>query len=144
MTFKNIITIVGSIFLFISCNKEDIGDKISYEIIYDSYLSYSEESKIPKQFKVFKNENEWNNFILEIERLNPYGAEILKNLNFGFLDNNLIIVIGDYYLTCCSEVTINDIYSNHGKITVNFDESGPGELNAVSQAFLILKVKKDL
>jgi len=135
--------ILGSMFLFINCSKEEIGDRISYEIIHENSLSYSEENKIPKQYKVFKNENEWNIFIPEIERVNPNQAEILKNLNFDFINNNLIIVIGEYYFYCCSEITINGVYNNREKVTVDFDESGPGELTAVSQAYLILKIKKD-
>ncbi|CAM4282642.1 hypothetical protein GIHI108528_13375 [Gillisia hiemivivida] len=143
MTFKNIIMIIGLMFLFINCSKEETRDRISYEIIHENSLSYSEENKIPKQFKVFENENEWNIFIPEIERVNPNQAEILKNLNFDFINNNLIIVIGEYFFYCCSEITIVGVYNNREKVTVDFYESGPGELTAVSQAILILKIKKD-
>ncbi len=143
MTFKNIIMIIGLMFLFINCSKEETRDRISYEIIHENSLSYSEENKIPKQFKVFENENEWNIFIPEIERVNPNQAEILKNLNFDFINNNLIIVIGEYFFYCCSEITIVGVYNNREKVSVDFYESGPGELTAVSQAILILKIKKD-
>ncbi|TXD92671.1 hypothetical protein [Gillisia hiemivivida] len=135
--------IIGLMFLFINCSKEETRDRISYEIIHENSLSYSEENKIPKQFKVFENENEWNIFIPEIERVNPNQAEILKNLNFDFINNNLIIVIGEYFFYCCSEITIVGVYNNREKVTVDFYESGPGELTAVSQAILILKIKKD-
>jgi hypothetical protein len=143
MTFKNIIMIIGLMFLFINCSKEETRDRISYEIIHENSLSYSEENKIPKQFKVFENENEWNIFIPEIERVNPNQAEILKNLNFDFINNNLIIVIGEYFFYCCSEITIVGVYNNREKVTVDFYESGPGELTAVSQAILVLKIKKE-
>ncbi|WP_155827858.1 hypothetical protein [Gillisia sp. JM1] len=135
--------IIGLMFLFINCSKEETRDRISYEIIHENSLSYSEENKIPKQFKVFENENEWNIFIPEIERVNPNQAEILKNLNFDFINNNLIIVIGEYFFYCCSEITIVGVYNNREKVSVDFYESGPGELTAVSQAILILKIKKD-
>jgi len=144
MNYKNLIKIICAIFLFISCSKEENGNRISYEIIQDSFFSYSEEEKILEQFKVFRNENEWNNFILEIDRINSTQTENLKNLVFDFTNNNLIIVIGEFYNYCCSEITINGVYENSKKITVDFDESGPGELTALSQAYLILKIKKDL
>ncbi len=141
---NKLITIICSIFLFISCSKEDNGNQISYEIIQDAFFSYPEDEKIPNRFKVIHNENEWNNFILEIDRINSTQTKNLKNLVFDFTNDDLIIVIGKFYNNCCSKITINGVYKNNDKITVDFNESGPGEATALSQAYLILKIKKDL
>ncbi|TVZ27338.1 hypothetical protein JM83_2374 [Gillisia sp. Hel_I_86] len=139
---KKLMIIICSIFLFLGCSKNEIGNEISFEIIEESTLSYSDENKIPKQFKVFENENEWNGFILEIERVNPMQAENLRNPTFDFSNNNLIIVIGEFYNYCCSKITINRIYKSDGKIIVNFKESGAGPATALSQAYLLLKIPK--
>jgi len=140
---KNLILIICSILLFTGCSKEESTDQIAYEIIDESSLSYDEEDKIPKQFIVFENENDWNDFIPEIERVNPYQAEKLKNLNFDFTSNDLIIVIGKFFNYCCSEIKINKVYKKDGKTMVDFEESGPGMATALSQAYLILEVQKN-
>ncbi|SHJ68228.1 hypothetical protein SAMN04487911_13041 [Arenibacter nanhaiticus] len=142
MPSKNIIAFLCSIFLLISCSKKEIDNQISYEIIDQSTLSYSDENKIPKQFKVFESENEWMDFLPVIERVNPDQAESLRNLKFDFTSNNLIFVIGEFYNYCCSEITIDKVYENDGKIMVDFKESGPGSATALSQAYLILKSQK--
>ncbi|RKS42498.1 hypothetical protein BC962_3287 [Gillisia mitskevichiae] len=140
---KNLIFLVCSILLFIGCSKEETTDQIAYEIIDESTLSYDEENKIPKQFLVIENENDWNDFIPEIERVNPNQAEKLKNLNFDFTSNDLIIVIGEFFNYCCSKIKINKVYKKDGKTMVDFEESGPGMATALSQAYLILEVQKN-
>ena len=59
--------------------KKIVGNEIAYDIILKNSLSYSDDNQIPKQFKVFENDDDWNNFIPEIERVNPTRAEALKN-----------------------------------------------------------------
>lgn len=143
MNFQKLTIIICSIFLLIGCSKDEIRDEISYEIIEENSLSYPEENKIPKNFLVFKSDNEWLNFIPEIERVNPKRAENLRNLNIDFTNYNLIIVIGEFFNYCCSEITINRVYKKGKKIIVDFEESGPGSATELSQAFLILKIRKE-
>lgn len=140
---KNLILIVCLISLFLGCSKEEINDQISYNIIDESSLSYDEEIKIQKQFIAFENENDWNEFIPEIERVNPNQAEKLRNLNFDFINNDLIIVIGEFFNYCCSEIKIDSVYRKDGKTMVDFEESRSGMAAAVSQAYLILAVPKN-
>ncbi|TVZ27909.1 hypothetical protein JM83_2987 [Gillisia sp. Hel_I_86] len=142
MDIKKMTIILCSIFLFNGCSKDENPDGISYEIIKKNSLSYSEDPKIEKQFIVFKTENEWLNFIPQIERVNPNQAESLKNLNFDFTNNDLIIVIGEFYNYCCSEISIKRIYEKDNDIVVDFEESGPRGFTALSQAYLILKIQK--
>ena len=144
MSYSQHIALVCSIFLFIGCSQEENASQISYEIIQEAYFSYSVEEKIPSQFRVFRNEDEWDNFIQEIDRIDATQTENLKNLDFDFTNNNLIIVIGEFYNSCCSEITINAVFENNNTIRVDFSESGPGEATALSQAYLILKTKKNL
>lgn len=143
MNFQKLSIIICSTFLLNACSKDEIGDKISYEIIEENSLSYSEEDKILKNFKEFESENEWMNFLPEIERVNPNQAENLRNINFDFTSNNLIIVIGEFFNYCCSKITINRVYKSGEKIVVDFKESGPGSATALSQAYLILKIQKE-
>ena len=145
MKTKNIIAVVGSIFLFINCSKEEVGNEIAYDIILENSLSYSDDNQIPKQFKVFENDDDWNNFIPEIERVNPTRAEALKNLNFDFSNHNLIFVIGEFHNYCCTKIVINRVYKLDNLINVDFEESGPGNVAgaALSQSYLILKIQKD-
>ncbi len=140
---KNLILLVYSILILIGCSKEETTDQITYEIIEESTLSYDQEDKISKQFIVFENENDWNDFIPEIERVNSNQAEKLKNLNFDFTSNDLIIVIGEFFNYCCSEIKINKVYKKDGKTMIDFEESGPGMATALSQAYLILEVQKN-
>lgn len=91
---------------------------------------------------MFESETEWLSFIPEIERVNPHQAENLRNLNFNFTSNNLVIVIGEFFNYCCSEIKINQVYKKGGKIIVDIEESGPGSATALSQAYLILKISK--
>ncbi|QYA26136.1 hypothetical protein G3I01_11630 [Gramella sp. MT6] len=143
MKIQNMMIILFSIFLLSSCSKDEVREGIPYEIIKDDHLSYSEEEKIQKQFKVFENENQWLDFIPEIERVNPHRAENLKNLNFDFTNNHLIIVIGEFFNYCCSQISINLIYRNGNQIIVDFEESGPRELTALSQAYLLIQIQKE-
>ena len=143
MNIQKLTIILCSIFLFSSCSKEEIKNEISYEIIEENTLSYSEEEKIEKQFIVFESEDEWLDFIPQIERINPYRAEILKNINFDFSNSNLIIVIGEFFNYCCSTISIKSVYKIDERIIVDFEESGPGEATALSQAYLILKIQKE-
>ena len=129
--------------LLTGCTKEDLGNPIAYEVILENHLSYAEQALIPEQYLVFKNETDWNNFIPEIERVNPYRAEHLKGLNFDFNENNLIIIIGKYYNYCCSKISVNGVYKGNDGVLVKYKESGPGELTAVSQAYTLLKISKE-
>ena len=143
MNIQKLTIIICSIFLFSSCSKEEIKNEISYEIIEEYTLSYSEEEKIEKQFIIFESENEWLDFITHIERINPYRAENLKNINFDFSNSSLIIVIGEFFNYCCSTINIKSVYKIDERIIVDFEESGPGEATALSQAYLILKIQKE-
>lgn len=125
------------------CTKEDLGNPIAYEVILENHLSYSEQAIIPEQYLVFKNETDWNNFIPEIELVNPNLDEHFKSLNFDFIENNLVIIIGKYYNTCCSKISVNGVYNGIEDVVVKYKESGPGELNAVSQAYTLLKISKE-
>ena len=143
MNIQKLTIILCSIFLFSSCSKDEIKDEISYEIIQENTLSYSDEEKIERQFIVFESENEWLDFIPQIERVNPYRAENLKNINFDFSNSNLIIVIGEFFNYCCSTINIKSVYKIDERIIVDFEETGPGEATALSQAYLILKTQKE-
>ena len=143
MNIPKLTIIFCSLFLFNSCSKDEIINDISYEVIEEGHLSYYEENTIPKQFKVFENENEWLDFLPQIDRVNPHSAENLRNINIDFTNNNLIIVIGEFFNYCCSEISIKRIYKKNKEIIVDFGESGPGGYTALSQAYLILKIKKE-
>lgn len=129
--------------LLTGCTKEDLGNPIAYEVILENHLSYAEQAIIPEQYLVFKNETDWNNFIPEIEQVNPNQADNLKKLNFDFNENNLLIIIGKYYNTCCSKISVNGVYKGNEDVVVKYKEGGPGELNAVSQAYTLLKISKE-
>ena len=142
MDLKKISFCVFLITLFTGCSQEDLSDPITYEVILEGHLSYSDRAVIPEQYLFFKNENDWNNFLPQIERVNPFTAENLENLNFDFNENNLIIIIGKYYNTCCSMINVNGVYKRNENIVVKYKESGIGELQAVSQAYILLKISK--
>ena len=125
------------------CTKEDLGNPIAYEVILENHLSYAEVEIIPQQYLVFKHESDWNNFIPEIERVNPYQAEHLKSLNFDFYEDDLIIIIGKYYNYCCSKISVNGVYKENEIVVVKYNESRPGMATAVSQALTLLKISKD-
>ncbi len=129
--------------LSISCSKEDWGDPINYEVILENHLSYDSEETIPEQTLVFKNESDLNNFLPVIEQVNPYRADSLKNLDFDFSQNDLILIIGKYYTYCCSKININGVYKENNGVVVKYKESGPGEATAVSQAYTVLKISKE-
>jgi hypothetical protein len=143
MNFLKLPLVICTLILFKSCSKEEIKDEISYEIIDENSLSYSAEEKIQKQFKVFRSETDWLDFLPQIEEVNPNQAEHLKNINFDFSNNDLIIVIGEFFNNCCSQINIRQVYRDNGRIMVDFEETGPGIATALSQAYLILKIKKD-
>ena len=145
MTYKNSLIIICSIFLFIGCSKEENDNIISYEIILESMLSYSDQNQVLKQFKIFESEDEWNNFIPESERVNPRNAENLRNLDYDFSNHNLIIVIGRFHNYCCTKIHINRVYKKEDKVIVDFEESGPGNVAgaALSQSYLLVKIKKE-
>lgn len=143
---KTKIIILCSIFLSLStgCStEEDFGDPINYEVIIESHLSYGNEETIPEQTLAFKNESDWNNFIPVIEQVNPSRAEKLKNLDFNFNENNLILIIGKYYTYCCSEINIHGVYKESDGVVVKYDESGPGAATAISQAYSLLKISRE-
>jgi hypothetical protein len=137
------IYIILMILLWTGCTKEDLGNSIAYEVILENHLSYAEVEIIPKQYLVFKNESDWNNFIPEIERVNPYHAEHLKSLNFDLNKNNLIIIIKKYYNNCCSKISIYGVYKGNEDAVVKYKESGPGMATAISQAYTLLKISKE-
>ena len=111
---ENLFVCLFLLILGSGCTKEEPNNSILYEVILENYLSYSEEEKIPEQYLVFKNETDWNNFIPEIERVNPSQAEHFKVLDFDFDKNNLIIIIGKYYNYCCSRISVHGIYNKNG------------------------------
>ncbi|MCM4161773.1 hypothetical protein FHG64_18080 [Antarcticibacterium flavum] len=129
--------------LSISCSKADLGDPINYELILENHLSYDSEETIPEQTLVFKNESDLNNFLPVIEQVNPYRVDNLKNLDFDFSHNDLILIIGKYYAYCCSKININGVYKENNSVVVKYKESGPGEATAVSQAYTVLKISKE-
>lgn len=141
---KTKIVFLFSIFLSISigCSKEDLGDPINYEVILENHLSYDSEETIPEQTLVFKNESDLNNFLPAIEQVNPYLADNLKNLDFDFSQNDLILIIGKYYTYCCSKININGVYKENKGVVVKYKESGPGGFTAISQAYTVLKISK--
>ena len=143
MNIQKLKIILCSIFLFCSCSKDEIKDEISYEKIEENTLSYSDEDKIEKQFIVFESENEWLDFIPQIERVNPYRAENFRNIDIDFSNYDLIIVIGEFFNYCCSKINIKSVHRIDNKTIVDFEETGPGEATALSQAYLILKIKKE-
>ena len=140
----NIVFLFGILLsLATGCSKEDLGDSINYEVILENHLSYEGEDIIPEQYLIFKNESDWNNFLPTIEQVNPSRADQLKNLDFDFNENNLILIIGKYYNYCCSKININGVYKENEGIVVKYKESGPGEATAISQAYTLLKFSKE-
>ncbi|HCV82865.1 MAG TPA: hypothetical protein DGQ38_17640 [Zunongwangia profunda] len=134
-----------SMSLFMSCSTDDaevVIEKLSYEVLLESQLSYYEEEKIPKQYQVFTSQEDWLAFIPTIERVNPDRAKTLRNISFDFNKNNLIIVIGEFFNSCCSQITINQIFKRNNKIIINFEESEPGMAGALSQTYLVLKTSR--
>lgn len=125
-----------------ACSKEETKTEIPYTILYEGDFSYSEEEKIQKQFRVFDSEKEWLEFLQQIEIFNPDRAEILENQDYDFESDNLVIIIGEFYNYCCSEIYIHGVYRTNGEIYVEFDETGPTVLTALSQAFVLLKIDK--
>ncbi len=143
MTIQKLTIIICSISLLNGCsNDDDAIEEISYEIIEERSLSYSDEAQIEKQYIVFESENEWLNFIPIIESVNPYQAEDLKNMDFNFTSEDLIIVIGEFFNSCCTQITINRVYRKNKNVIVDFEESKPGMLGALSQAYVVLKIPK--
>ena len=128
--------------LFTGCTKEELGDPIPYEIIFEGQTSYAEQAIIPEQYLLIKNETDWDNFIPEIERVDTYLAEDLRNLNFDFIENYLIVIIGKYYNYCCSEINVNGVFKENKNIVVKYSESGPGGFTAISQAYTLLTISK--
>lgn len=142
MNFKKIGIGIMLISLLAGCSKEVNRDALSYELIYEGHLSYPEEDKIPKQTLIFENETEWQNFLPEIERVNPSRAEHLRNMDLNFTQNTLILIIGEFYYYCCSSIIVNEVYKENEVLVVNYRETGPGEATALSQAYLLLKVSQ--
>lgn len=144
MNFKKTGLYVILLVLLAGCSKEDRGDPINYEVIFEGHLSYGEEEIIPEKYLVFNTETDWNNFISEIERVNPSQANNFKDIEFDFDDNNLILIIGKYYTYCCSKIDIEGVYKEEGgKVVVKYKESGPGGFTAISQAYMLLKISKE-
>ena len=141
---KTKIVFFFSIFLSLSigCSKEDLGVPINYEVVLENHLSYDSEEIIPEQTLVFNNEIDLNNFLPVIERVNPYRADKLKNLDFDFSQNNLILIIGKHYTYCCSKININGVYKENKGVVVKYKETGPGVATAISQAYTVLKISK--
>lgn len=125
-----------------ACSKEETKTEIPYTVLYEGDFSYSEEEKIQKQFRVFDSEDEWLEFLQQIEIFNPDRAEILENQDYDFESDNLVIIIGEFYNYCCSEIYIHGVYQTNGEIYVEFYETGPTVLTALSQAFMLLKIDK--
>ncbi|MGY5851860.1 hypothetical protein [Salegentibacter sp. F14] len=134
-----------SIFLSLSigCSKEDLGDPINYEVILENHLSYVSEETIPEQTLVFNYESDLNSFLPVIEQVNPSRADNLKNLDFDFSQNDLILIIGKYYNYCCSKININGVYKENEGVVVKYKERGPGAATAISQAYTVLKISKE-
>lgn len=143
MDYKNLGICIFLMTLGAGCAKEDVSNPISYEVIVESQLSYSDAEKIPKQYLVFENEAAWNDFIPEIERVNPSHGEGLRNLDFDFSNNNLIIIIGKHYNYCCSTISVHGVFKQNEDIVVQFTESGTGGYTALSQAYMLLKISKE-
>lgn len=145
MSALKLASLLFFIFLFSGCSSDDaevVIDNLSYEIIFESQLSYSRGEKIPKQYKVFTDREDWLDFIPTIEEVNPDRAENLENIDFDFTNANLIIVIGEFYNSCCTKITINQVYKRSDNIIVDFEESEPGVAAALSQTYLLLKTQK--
>lgn len=142
MSYKNLGVFIFLMTLFSGCTKEGLKDSIPYEVILENQFSYWEEEKIPEQYLVFESETAWNDFIPEIERFDPSRGELLRNLEFDFSNNNLIIIIGKYFNYCCSKITVNGIYQDNDGIVVRYKESGPGGATMVSQAYTLLRISK--
>ena len=145
MSALKLTSLLFFIFLFSGCSNDDaevVIENLSYEIIFESQLSYSRGEKIPKQYKVFTDREDWLDFIPTIEEVNPDRAENLENIDFDFTNANLIIVIGEFYNSCCTKITINQVYKRSDNIIVDFEESEPGVAAALSQTYLLIKTQK--
>lgn len=143
MNYRNLLILISILFLSFSCDKDDIEEQISFEIIEEGNMSYSDLDKISKQYLVFKDNIEWIEFIPEIEKIHPSTADKFRDLEFDFENYDLAIVIGEFYNYCCSEITIEKVYLENREIKIDFSENGPGGFAALSQAYIILKIKAD-
>lgn len=143
MNLKNLLLYVILLALGTGCSKEDLGEPIDYEVVLENHFSYANEEIIPEQTLVFENESDWDNFLPLIERVNPFRADNLKNLDFNFSENNLILIIGKYYNYCCSKINIDGVYKENKRVVVKYKESGPGEATAISQAYTFLKISRE-
>ncbi len=141
MNYRYLPILISILFLSISCDKADINEQIPFEIIEEGILSYSDLDKISKQYLVFKDNNEWTEFITKIEMVHPSTAKKLRGLDFDFENSDLGIVIGEFYNYCCSEIIIEKVYKENREIKIDFSESGPGIATALSQAYIILEIK---
>ncbi|MCL6217905.1 hypothetical protein [Zunongwangia pacifica] len=145
MSIDKLVPILFLILLFTSCATDDaevVIENLSYDVFFENQLSYSEGEKIPKQYQLFTNREDWLAFIPTIERVNPDRAENLRNIEFDFANNNLIIVIGQFFNSCCTKISISRIYKRNDNLIVEFEESEPGMLAALSQTYLLLKTPK--
>ena len=143
LNFKTLFSGIFLMTLLLGCSKEEEpGDSLAYEIILENSLSYYGEEEIPEQYIVFENQEDFNDFIPVIAAVHPEQAEDLRDLDVDFSKNNLIIIIGKYYLYCCSSIRVEGVYKTDEKILVKYEESGPGAATAISQAYVLLKVLK--
>ena len=143
MKYRSLLILISILFLSISCDNDGLNEQISFEILEEGNMSYSDMNKISKQYLIFENNNEWLEFIPEIEKVHSSTAERLNDLNFDFDKYDLGIVIGEFYNYCCSEITIKKVYTENNEIKIDFTESGPGGAAALSQAYIILLIEKD-
>lgn len=143
MSCKNLLTCISLMTLLLGCSKEEeLGNSLPYEMILENSLSYSEVEQISEQYVVFENQNDFNDFIPVIGAVHPEQAEDLRDLDVDFNKDNLIIIIGKYYLYCCSIISVEGVYNKNENIVVKYEESGPGEAAAISQAYILLKLSK--
>lgn len=143
MNYRKLLILISILFLSISCDKDETYEQISFRIIEEGNMSYSDLNKISKQYLIFENNNEWLDFLTEIERVHPSTAEKLKDLDFDFDQYHSGMVIGEFYNYCCSKITIEKVYKENGEVRIDFNESGQGIATALSQAYMILEIEKE-
>ena len=147
MKLKNIFAFLILSILFYSCEKDNSDSpeekEISYNILQEGTFTVSEDNKIPEQYLVFKNEEEWTSFVRFMEIINPEKSEEFQELDFNFTDKTLLIVNTLHNNDCCKEIEIIKVSREQGRIYVDFETKNSNDTETnLNQSYLLLEVAK--
>lgn len=137
-----LLSIIGLLLFATACEKPAPDAQLTYEIVDEGNFSYSEENVFARNFYVFDNPGDWEDFLSDLEKKPPGRSAALQSLTFDFDRYQMGFLVGDLFAYCCSEMRIEKVYRQDGMVRIDYKESVPGTLPAFSQKFIVLQIEK--